>query len=157
MMYDDDSWYSDSGVTHNITNDFNNIYLHSEYQGNDTLKDGNDSGLQIHNVGMICIPKAHFLLKDVLHVPYITKNFMLVNKLTRDNNLFVEFHPYYCYIKDKALGRLIASGKSDRDLYRNSLQVGQNKEAMVGEYTMFDQWHQRLGHPSSKIVQDVLR
>jgi hypothetical protein len=53
------------------------------------LQVGNGSGLQIHNIGMICFSKENLLLKDVLHVPHITKNLISANKLTIDNNLCI--------------------------------------------------------------------
>ena len=39
-------------------------------------------------------------LLDVLRVPSVTRSLLSVPKLTRDNNVFVEFHPFH-FFKDR--------------------------------------------------------
>ncbi|KAL5849149.1 hypothetical protein ACOSQ4_007162 [Xanthoceras sorbifolium] len=43
----------------------------------------------------------------MLHVPRITKNLLSVFKLTKDNNLVVEFYSDCCVFKDKNLGTIL--------------------------------------------------
>lgn len=37
-------------------------------------------------------------LNNTLHVPSVKKNLMSVSKLTKENNIFCEFHPVVCYV-----------------------------------------------------------
>lgn len=41
-----------------------------------------------------------FHLSNVLHVLSIRKNLMSVSQFARGNNMYFEFHPFYCLIKD---------------------------------------------------------
>lgn len=46
-------------------------------------------------------------LKNVLHVPEITKNLFFIGQLTFDNNIFIKFHPNYCLVKDKTSNKIL--------------------------------------------------
>ena len=43
-------------------------------------------------------------LLDVLHVPSVTRSLLSVPKLTRDNNVFVEFHPFHFLLRTGTRG-----------------------------------------------------
>uniref|UniRef100_A0A5K1BAT7 Retrovirus-related Pol polyprotein from transposon TNT 1-94-like beta-barrel domain-containing protein n=1 Tax=Nymphaea colorata TaxID=210225 RepID=A0A5K1BAT7_9MAGN len=45
------NWYLDSGATHHITNDINNLSIHAKYKGGDAVKIGDGSGLRIVHIG----------------------------------------------------------------------------------------------------------
>jgi hypothetical protein len=45
-------------------------------------------------------PCRNLVLNIVLHVPAATKNLISVHKFTLDNDMFIEFHPFYFLIKD---------------------------------------------------------
>jgi hypothetical protein len=49
---------------------------------------------------MLHSPKRIFTLSNVLHVPYITKPMLYVQKFCRDNHVYFEFHDYLFYVKD---------------------------------------------------------
>jgi hypothetical protein len=63
---------------------------------------GNGAGLKIMHVHSCSInTDTHPLaLNNILHVPEISKHLLSVHKLSRDNNVFFEFHPWYFLIKD---------------------------------------------------------
>ena len=44
----DQGWYIDSGVTHHITNNLQNMHIGNEYSGNQLLLVGNGQGLLFH-------------------------------------------------------------------------------------------------------------
>ena len=78
-MTNDLNWYPDTGATHHITSDLNNLNLqHEEYTGPEQVHVGNGQGLPIHHLGSSFInsPHATFLLKNILHVPSIQKNLL---------------------------------------------------------------------------------
>jgi hypothetical protein len=55
---------------------------------------------------MLRSPKHTFTLSNVLHVPYITKSLLSVQKFYRDNNIYFEFHPSMFYVKDLTTNRV---------------------------------------------------
>lgn len=67
------------------------------------VKVGNGTGLGIYNLGSSILHTSGrpLSLHNVLHVPLITKNLKSVAQLTRENNVFVEFHSTHCVIKEK--------------------------------------------------------
>jgi len=76
----DDSWYPDSGATHHLTHDLNNLAISSDaYTGSDQIRVGNGTGLSINHIGSarISCPRRSFVLKNLLHVPSICKNLLM--------------------------------------------------------------------------------
>ncbi|OMO72876.1 hypothetical protein COLO4_27419 [Corchorus olitorius] len=47
----DDDWFPDSGASNHLTADLSNMSIHSEYQGQDRVKVGNETCLPIKHVG----------------------------------------------------------------------------------------------------------
>jgi hypothetical protein len=94
-----------------------------EYTDSDQIRIDNGHGLSIKHVGNTCLfcPKFNFDLLDVLHVPQIFKNLLLVHKFTKDNNTFSEFHPYYFLLKDCTSGRLLVHGPNKHVSTKSSL------------------------------------
>jgi hypothetical protein len=58
--------------------------------------------MSISHVGhaIVGIPSKSLHLKNVLHVPHATKNLVSIHRLAKDNIVFIEFHPWYFYVKD---------------------------------------------------------
>lgn len=55
---------------------------------------GNRQKLKINHIGRSTLPIPHhkpIILKDILHVPYITKNLLSIAKLLYNNDVFVVF------------------------------------------------------------------
>ena len=73
-------WLFDSTISHNITFDLANLSIHSEYDGQDEVVLGDDTGLQVANIGSTTIssPSRSLTLKETLHVPLIQKNLIFV-------------------------------------------------------------------------------
>lgn len=51
QSYSSDLWYPDSGATYHITPDLANLFVHTEYAGNDAVNVGNGTSLPIHHIG----------------------------------------------------------------------------------------------------------
>ena len=89
-------WYPDANTSHHITPYISSLQITEEYKGNDRVIVGNGNGLPISHVGY---GKLHIngnkslSLRNILHVPKITKLLLSVKKLCHDNNCFFEFHP----------------------------------------------------------------
>jgi hypothetical protein len=116
----DMNWYPDTASTHHLTNDLTNLNITAEeYAGNEQIRVGNGQGLDILHTGLASLPSAHnhFSLKSLLHVPAIQKNLISINQFTRDNNFFIEFHPFDFHVKDLRTQHLLLHGSSRVCLY----------------------------------------
>ena len=150
------AWYPDSGSTHHVTNDQNNIQNPVIYTGPDQLYVGNGQGLHISSTGSskFHINSTHFKLNDILHVPLITKNLLSIHKFTLDNNVYVEFHPNFCMVKDIQTHQQLMRGEHKDGLYL--LHFLQNRSSYIGEKASPETWHNRLGHPHFRVLQNIL-
>jgi histone deacetylase 1/2 len=130
--------------------------MREPYHGHDHVHTANGSGMRISNTGQSSIPthtSTPLYLKNVLHVPEVTRSLLSVKKLTRDNNVFVEFHPDDVFVKDRDSREVVLSGRSQGELYpigAPPLQVFSSVRVSSAK------WHCRLGHPASPVVQHVL-
>ncbi|GMI94227.1 hypothetical protein HRI_003092000 [Hibiscus trionum] len=119
-VVDDNAWYPDSGATHHITNDAQQLQPDSTYPASGNVQVGNGNTLHIsysrHSSLITCSKK--FLLNNLLFVPNITKNFLSVSKFTRDNNVSFEFFPTCCHVKDLSTGAVVLQGIEVGGLYK---------------------------------------
>jgi len=60
---------------------------------------------------LLCYPASSFFLKNLLHVPGITKNLLSVSKFTADNKVFLEFYPDSCFVKDLSTRKTLLRGQ----------------------------------------------
>ena len=120
-----DRWYLDSGATHHLTNNKENLQLREEYKGTDQLIIGNGKDLSICHIRhafMIFRASNHstthitITLKHMLLVHLITKNLLSISKLTSDNPLSVEFYGNICFVKDLK-GQVLLQGLTEKGLY----------------------------------------
>ncbi|GKC91697.1 retrovirus-related pol polyprotein from transposon TNT 1-94, partial [Tanacetum coccineum] len=90
-------------------------------------------------------------LKNFLCVPSLTCNLILVPKLLDDSNCNVIFTPKFCYFQDRTSRMVIGVGEQREGLFflKGVAPVRAYKISGIGNY---DLWHQRMGHPSSKII-----
>jgi len=83
--------YPDCGATHHITNNSSAYTIKNPYDGTDTVKMGNGTGLKISAIGSTNLRSStsnhDLVLTDLLHVSDITKNLISVSKFCRDNNV----------------------------------------------------------------------
>ena len=148
----------DSGATDHITSDLDRLSFRERYNGNDNVQVGNGAGLHISHIGQSSIKTTasrDLALRNILYVPDITKNLISVHKLTRDNGVFIEYHPYSFIVKDQVSRRNLLEGRCRAGLYPiPSSEIKHVKSAMSS--VTREQWHRRLGHPSSQVVQSIL-
>jgi histone deacetylase 1/2 len=150
----------DSGATDHITGDLDRLHIRDGYNGTDRVQVGNGAGLHITHTGQSSISTAanSLVLKNVLRVPQISKNLLSVHKLAKDNGVFIEFYPYYFLIKDLVSRRTLLRGRCRGGLYPiEAKEISALKCAMFTARISKEQWHRRLGHPSSQVVQSILR
>ncbi|KAL4301812.1 hypothetical protein GQ457_10G028910 [Hibiscus cannabinus] len=95
-------WYPDSGATHHITNNRENLQSDAVYTGKHSLLMGNGDKIAITHVGSGCLPNGDrtLYLHNLLCVPDITKNLLSVSQFARDNDVFFEFYSHKYVVKD---------------------------------------------------------
>ena len=131
--------------------------------------------------------KDLFFLKNILHVPDITKNLLSISQFTHDNNVVIEFYSTCCLVKDKntrvtllegvlkdglyqldlakALSRIKASSPSlHSPLFLsqcNKTSFSNSIELSVSQSVEScnnaNVWHMRLGHPNAIVLSQILK
>jgi histone deacetylase 1/2 len=156
----DSNWYTDTGATDHITGHLQKLSTHDKYQGHDRVHTAEGNGMHISHIGhsILRTPHSSFHLNKILHVPNASKNLLSVHRLTLDNNIFIEFHPFFFLIKDQATRRILFKGPCHGGLYPLvPISTTSSKHAFITIKPSSSTWHRRLGHPSSFVVQQVLR
>ena len=113
---------------------------------------------QVWRLNRLVIVHAHnrnLHLNNVLYVQQASKSLVSVHKLASDNNVFLEFHPNYFFIKDRETKRVLLQGRCEGGLYPLK-PFPQNKRMLASVKLSSSLWHNRLGHPSSSIVQQII-
>ena len=137
----DKNWLLDSTASHNITGDISNLSIHSEYDGIDEVILGDGSGLAVSHIGSLALHSPHrtFTLHDTLCVPNLCKNLISMHHLTKQNDVFVEFQPFYFLVKDKITGAILLKEACNNGIYTFSESlVVSKKVANVHEQTSID-------------------
>ena len=91
----DKTWLT--AASHNITGDLSNLSIHSKYDGTDKVILDDGSGLAVSHIDSLALHSLSrtFNLRDTLCVPNLYKNLISVHHLTKQNNVFVELHPFH--------------------------------------------------------------
>ena len=151
------TWYPASGASHHVTPHATNLQNRVTYTGEDQLYISNGQGMKILSTGNSTLPSQHKPLKltNILHVPAITKNLLFVHQFALNNNVFIEFHAFFCLVKDNKTEQVLLKGT-----YKDCLYVLDNIHkchAYLGEKALTETWHNRLGHPHFRILQNILK
>jgi hypothetical protein len=109
----DTNWYADSGATDHITGDLEKLAAWDKYLGNDQVHTANGPGMTIAQVShsVIHTPSHDLSLNNILYVPEANKSLVSIHRFTRDNQVFLELHPWDFLIKDRASRRVLHHGK----------------------------------------------
>jgi hypothetical protein len=152
----DTNWYTDTGATDHITGELEKLALRDKYNGGEQIHVANGVGMSISHVGEATIHTQNHNLKLnlVLHVPQASKNFIFVHRFTSYNNVFLEYHPYFFFIKDRATKKLLLKGRCHKGLY--PLPISCTRQALGVSRSSLHRWHSQLGHPTVPIVQRVV-
>ena len=90
----------------------------------------------------------------------LKKKLIYVHHFTKQNNVYLEFHPSYFLVNDRIMGATLLKGACEDGVYplpETMTMASKPAIAYVHERTTTDGWHKRLGHPSSKIAQHPIR
>jgi histone deacetylase 1/2 len=86
-------WFSNTDANQHVTPDLKNLDALQSYLGNDNLHVGDGKGLPISHIGhtKLYTPHRTFTMSNVLHVPYILKPLLFVQKFCLDSNVILNF------------------------------------------------------------------
>jgi histone deacetylase 1/2 len=150
----------DSGASQHVTGQLQKLQVHDNYQGRDQVHNARGQGMDIAHIGhsVLHTPHSSIQLRNILHVPSASMNLLSAHKLALDNNAFIKIHPFFFLIKDQATQQIMFRGLYHGGLYLLvPVSTSSSKHALVTIKPTSTTWHRRLGHPSSFIVQQVLR
>jgi histone deacetylase 1/2 len=169
------------GASHHATANPQNLLRSEQVQSNDQVVMENGQGTSVTNIGSNSCrsptyPCSVLHLNNMLLVLALTKNLLSVNKFSRDNKAFFEFHPNHYCIKKQDSNEVLLHGSVGRDgLYSffpqlprsnssNGIQHPSNKDcyALCNQLELSNSpdslalWHNRLGHPNYNSLKHVL-
>ena len=82
---------------------------------------GNGVGFYIKHIGQSSFQSQFtsklLSLNHLLHVPSITKNLLSVSKFAKDNAMYFEFFPNFCYVKDQDSKEILMARRVKNGLY----------------------------------------
>ncbi|KAJ4817812.1 hypothetical protein LUZ62_030378 [Rhynchospora pubera] len=142
-------WILDSGASHHVTNDINNLSAFFDYQGQDNLQIGDGTGLPIHHIGTTSFSFSNNItitLKNTLHVPTFSRNLISLSKLLLDNpSLIITFSNSSCFLKDHHTKIILLEATCINGLYYiQALPPKISPQAYLGIRTTAQMWHDRL-------------
>ena len=136
--------------------------MHQPYEGPNDIHISDSSGLKITHASSVSFSPS-FNLSNVLYVPSIKQNLILVSKFCRSNKTCIEFFPSYFVGRDLLTGIPLLHGKKRHDLYEWPTTGSANNNHVVafsaGVVAPASQaiWHGRLRHPSLKILNKLVQ
>lgn len=145
------SWLLDSGASHHVTNDLNNLSLHAPYDGTEELLVGDGMGLKISHIGSMYL--SSLKLNNVLVVPAMTKNVISLSQLCKDNPVSITFSSNFFSIKEHKLKNTLFQGHTDQGVYMVK-SVPPHTYAVSKSSSLA--WHHRLGHPSLHVFKQLI-
>lgn len=81
---------------------------------------------------------------------------MSVHRFVTDNNCHLIFTPSHCIIKNNTTGKILFQGPTEGSLYPIHFRSQRPPQACFISSASYTLWHQRLGHPSNRVLQQVI-
>jgi hypothetical protein len=154
------SWLLDSGASHHVTADLNNLSLHTPYNGQDDVMLGDGSNLPISHIGSVSLPTSNtsFHLQDILCVLKMQKKLISIALFCITNNVSIELFPHCFHVKDLQTRDILLQGGIKDGVYEWPVATSSTPPilAFSAVKTTMSIWHQRLGHPASTILKHIM-
>jgi hypothetical protein len=131
--------------------------VRDRYHGNEQIHIASGSGIDIHHISN-SYPSHYLHLNNILYVPQATKSLISTSRLSHDDNAFVEYWPKSFFVKDEATREVLLQGRCVDGLYHlpssSTSTLGRHAHGVAKSTSSL--WHERLGHPSSVVVHQVV-
>ena len=113
------AWPWDSGASHHVTSDLNNLSIHAPCNGSDDIMIGDGTRLPITHTGSTSLHNSNtqFSLTNVLCVPNVARNLISISKFCISNNSSIEFLQFIFLVKDLHTGATLLMGKAKDGVY----------------------------------------
>ena len=133
-------WYFDTSATSHMSSSPGNFPSSTLRHSNSIITVGNGARMPVTHQAQTLIPTATspLHLNDVLISPSLVKNLISVRRLTRDNNVSIEFDPSGFSIKDLLTRVEMLRCESSGDLY--PLRLPHHQALTASSVTSL--WHQ---------------
>lgn len=117
----DPLWYPDSRASNHLTLNLANLSVRHPHDDSDWVQVGNGLGLSILHTGHSNLYShsfnKSFVLRNLLHVPGLTKILISVSQFAKQNRVFFEFHANACYVKCQDSKEILLRGFTRDGLY----------------------------------------
>ena len=132
------------------------LVLHEMYTTSDNVIIGDGTGLSITNIDSFTLPSlpTPLLFTNVLHVPTMSKNLILVSTLCVDNPINVLFFYSFFQVQDRHSGVTLVREQCRDGAYYWPKSIPLQSSALIlsslvrYSFSAISMWHSRLGHPS---------
>ncbi|GKV50011.1 hypothetical protein SLEP1_g56730 [Rubroshorea leprosula] len=148
----DQTFYADTGASDHMTSGTGNLIFKRPYNGKQKVYTGDGTPLHITHIGSTSV--GPLKLNNVLVVPNLKKNLISISKFTEENPCIFEFSSSGFVVKDQITQAVLAKGTRKGQLY--ALDEGEKYALATMTNKAADTiWHQRLGHPNSRILKNL--
>ena len=121
------------------------------------MGDGNNIPITKIGSSVLHNSNSNFHLHNTLCAPAIKRNLISVSKFCKDNLTSIEFFPDKFLVKDLSSGTPLTCGLNKDDLYEwPSSSIHSPSCHSSTDLIPKNQWHNRLGHPNSRVLNFML-
>jgi len=156
-----DAWIIDSGASSHVCSDLA-MFRELKSVSGVTVTLPNGTRVSITHIGTVHITQK-LILHNVLHVPDFKFNLMSVSSLVKTISCSAHFYVDCCLIQELSQGLMIGRGRLYHNLYiletENTSPSTSTPAACLFTGSVLNDghlWHQRLGHPSSVVLQKLV-
>lgn len=113
-------WVLDNDATSHMTKILTILGNPFAYNGDESVLVGNGHSLTIANTydSRIVTSNISFSLKDVLYALNLSTNFISIQDFCSNNNVLIEFHSNYFYMKDMHTKKIFHQRQLDKNLFK---------------------------------------
>ncbi|GJU87586.1 ribonuclease H-like domain-containing protein [Tanacetum coccineum] len=148
------AWNMDTGASSHINNSVSSLSDVFNTCIYPSVSVGDSHSIPVTNTGHSILPTPFrsLHLNNVLITPRIVKNVISVCQFVRDNKCIIEFNAFGFSVKDFMMRQVLLRCDSTEDLYPVTDLSPIPHVFLVSQHT----WHQRLGHPGSKVLRRLV-
>jgi GAG-pre-integrase domain len=144
-------WVLDSGATDHMTGNKDLLDNYRKYEKNQFVTVANGEKMEILGCGSINLFSKE--ISNILFVQNCSSNLLSIRKITNQLNCDIIFSSNNVIFQELTSKRLIGEGFCENGLYFL------NKEKYIfntkNEKELSTLWHNRIGHPSDKILKSI--